>query len=1382
MGKVLYIQLVSPVLGMPLLLEVAAAEPVAGAVLAAELHRRWPTVRWFWSDRNLEQVERLPLQGRILLGDAPMDPAAVRGSMSLRRGSSPVLVVLRGPDPGGSLHLRRGVYALGRGEVDLSVGDPQLSRRHALLRVNDTSIVLSDEGSANGVFFAQLPITERRILLGDTFTAGTSSFAVLPARGMPEGNPRWPPEPVVIDATEPGSRLAMLLVGALAPLGLGVGLFLMTHSVFFLAFSAISLLTGGLPALMILSARKRFRRAWIAATLMDATRREDLAPPVGAVAAGLAGSSAVDTDKLPALVIGRGRGSAWLKTTGGADPPPPKASHRRGAKRRARKRRQDHVRRALATDSSMAIEPGVLSDSPVLLRLPPGRGVWFKGTETTWGPVLRAAIVRWLPLLNSGALRLVVLGPAGFLPAEFLMLAGVRVIPTGASLPSSPLPTIVLRCWAAEMYQKSNDERAQMPSAGSSWLFCGGPDPGTEAEVLIDVAAQTVLLRSEGRAHNPWALGLPASPGGGRPRSSASGRGRGRGGGFTGDYSPAGTSSGASRSGDTSEQRNAGFDAELHPELEAISMRALANAIALLLPSDLGTTPGTGLSIPTANTRDADSGQGVDGGVIGEGIEEVPGIAHRLTAIIGDSEGGPLHLDMEADGPHLLIAGTTGSGKSELLRTLVLGFAAGTAPDELAFMLVDFKGGATLAPLSGLPHVQNIVTDLDAAAGERILELLGHELQRREKFLASYGATDWKDFHHTRTASDPPLARLVVVIDEFRVFATELPEALERMVHIATVGRSLGVHLVLSTQRPAGIISAPLRANIGTVIALRTIGEFESNDLISTGAAARLDPSVPGMAYFRRGAGPAELFRARVNARPSVPAAVRAFGSSLGTELFSTALALNPGSDEDSADATGEELQLLVASIRARYQEVEPAVNPFSPALKATLARIPRSVARRVPPEQGIVGLVDRPALPQAEALVFDPANTPRLMVCGLPGSGIERVPELLIHAANQRGLTIPAMLLDGNGTLESLGAHGSVGGYFGPGDSWRINELLLQLGNPACVGQVLLVVCGLGGWAQVLEANAFMRLEAFLTGFARMAPQLGRALVICGDRDLTGSRAASLCETRWYLPRGAGPEVLMGWPPLRKVSPHEGRGIVIAPQEPAKGVEFQLLDGPPDGNRAAETPPKLWIRNLELPDRLSSHELSRLESSSTLPPALAIGVCGPDNAAFIWSPGSCGIVIGREGAGKERLMNHLAMLGHSEAGHTVRFREEQQLPTDATEFLAGHPGVSRVLIERADRRVSEASRAIQVLLGANLQVVLSAEPSARLLFELGLSAVVRDQRSFLVLDPQFGADADPSGFRLSPVVRSIRGRALVFDHGIIRQIQCVNQTPSVAG
>jgi S-DNA-T family DNA segregation ATPase FtsK/SpoIIIE len=78
--------------------------------------------------------------------------------------------------------------------------------------------------------------------------------------------------------------------------------------------------------------------------------------------------------------------------------------------------------------------------------------------------------------------------------------------------------------------------------------------------------------------------------------------------------------------------------------------------------------------------------------------------------------------------------------------------------------------------------------------------------------------------------------------------------------------------------------------------------------------------------------------------------------------------------------------------------------------------------------------------------------------------------------------------------------------------------------------------------------------------------------------------------------------------------------------------------------------------------------------------------------------------------------------------------------------------------------------------------VLLSAEPSARLLFELGLSAVVRDQRSFLVLDPQFGADADPSGFRLSPVVRSTQGRALVFDHGIIRQIQCVNQTPSVAG
>ncbi|WP_411731717.1 FtsK/SpoIIIE domain-containing protein [Paeniglutamicibacter sp.] len=1371
MARKLYIRLSSPALAQPVLLELAAAESVTGPSLAAALARRWPGIGWHLAGRALEDVARLPREGRLLLCDTPV-AADPRGAPRPGGHDPAVLVVMRGPDPGGTLPLRRGVYALGRGDVDLSIGDLGLSRRHALLRVTDTSIVLSDEGSANGVWFAQTPILERRLLIGDSFSAGESSFAVLPARGLAPVPARWPLDPVPITADEPGSRLAMLLVGALAPLGLGLGLFLMTRSVFFLAFSAISLLTGGLPALLVLRAKARFRRAWARATAADAKRREDLAPSLGAVAAGLAGGVAVDGAGFPALVLGHGRLAAWLCSGSGSDPPAPRLvrSGTRAATAghlRRRRGRSPAGFQASGPDPAPAVpaDPGILPDSPVPVLLHAGATVWFQGQESGWGPLLRGVLVRWLPLLATGSLRVVVLGPAGFLPSEFAMLPGVQVLPGHAPLPPAGCATIVLRTEPAASRQPHPDQLGSTEADSTVWFQCGGPAPAG-AEVHVDCQSRRLVLQPSGLEQNPWLR--PAPPASDNPRRRAPGSAgpalrRGPG---SAEHPLPGPLPGLGPDPASTDREHS-----LPVSLEGIGFDTLARAIRRMLPMDAalisGPEPGSAPAPPTGP---------------------------RTGAVIGDTAEGPLHLDLDADGPHLMVAGTTGSGKSELLRSLVLGLAAGSGPDALAFMLVDFKGGATLAPLCGLPHVQNFVSDLDAAAGERILDLLGHELHRRESFLARHAATDHRDYLRSRTASDPPLPKLVVLIDEFRVFATALPEALERVVHIATVGRSLGIHLVLSTQRPAGTISAPLRANIGSVIALRTIGESESNDLIGSAAAARLDAATPGMAYFRRGGGPPVKFRARVNARPSVPARLRGFGVSLGDVMFDEDL---PAAEPAAATAsvvgevpgqsgTDAELTALVECISERHRDVEPAPNPFSAALPQRLPAIPRSVLKQVLGHQGVVGMLDRPHLSQAGPLFFDPQATARLMVCGLPGSGIEQVPELLVHAVNRGALRMPAVLLDGNGTLGELRDHPAVAGYFGPGDPWRITELLLQLGDPGCVQPLLLVVCGLGGWAQALEGNAFMGLEALLAGFARTAPGLGRALAVCGDRDLTGSRAASLCETRWYFPRGAGPEVLMGWPQLHKVASHVGRGVLLAPDGPPRGTEFQLLDGAASMPLPPGPVPETWLRSLPLPEVLSSADLATGASAHAegrrgatgTPPALAVGVCGPDNRPFIWSPGPCGLVIGHEGAGKRTLLEHLAALDGSGAGHTVHLGLEDELPTHAEQFLGLHPLAARVLVDRADLRASQASRAAEVLLGAHLQVILSAEPSARLLFELGLSAVVRDQRSFLVLDPQFGADADPSGFRLPAATTSVRGRAMAIDRGTIRQIQCVNRTP----
>ncbi len=194
-----------------------------------------------------------------------------------------------------------------------------------------------------------------------------------------------------------------MLLGALTPLALGAGLYLMTGSAFFLLFSTLSLLTGGLPAFFMLRARRAYRRAASLARAMDAARREELAAPIGTVAAGLCRASTTAPDGFPPMVPGHALQRAWIRSASGAQP----GRVRHGG---AGKSRGDPARRF-----------------PVLLAMHDGLVLALEGGAAQWGGLLRAVLVRWLPLLNSGALRVLVVGAAEFLPAEFLMLRGVEI-------------------------------------------------------------------------------------------------------------------------------------------------------------------------------------------------------------------------------------------------------------------------------------------------------------------------------------------------------------------------------------------------------------------------------------------------------------------------------------------------------------------------------------------------------------------------------------------------------------------------------------------------------------------------------------------------------------------------------------------------------------------------------------------------------------------------------------------------------------------------------------------------------------------------------------------------------------------------------------------
>lgn len=219
---------------------------------------------------------------------------------------------------------------------------------------------------------------------------------------------------------------------------------------------------------------------------------------------------------------------------------------------------------------------------------------------------------------------------------------------------------------------------------------------------------------------------------------------------------------------------------------------------------------------------------------------------------IGVGDEGPVHVDLVRDGPHGLVGGTTGSGKSELLRSLVAGMAARVDPEHLVFVLVDYKGGSAFDECSRLPHVVGMVTDLDEQLAERALRSLEAELRHRERTLRAAGAADLPAYLRAGSVRGP-LPRLVVVIDEFATMAAELPDFVGALVGIAQRGRSLGVHLLLATQRPSGAVNANIKANTNLRIALRVQDDADSRDIIDRPDASTIGRASPGRAYLRRG-------------------------------------------------------------------------------------------------------------------------------------------------------------------------------------------------------------------------------------------------------------------------------------------------------------------------------------------------------------------------------------------------------------------------------------------------------------------------------------------------------------------------------------------------
>ncbi|BFO14286.1 hypothetical protein SHKM778_06740 [Streptomyces sp. KM77-8] len=367
-------------------------------------------------------------------------------------------------------------------------------------------------------------------------------------------------------------------------------------------------------------------------------------------------------------------------------------------------------------------------------------------------------------------------------------------------------------------------------------------------------------------------------------------------------------------------------------------------------------------------------------------------------APVGIAADGPFVLDIRRDGPHALVAGTTGAGKSELLQTIITSLAVANRPDALNYVLIDYKGGSAFMDCARLPHTVGMVSDLDAHLTERALASLAAELHRREKILFDAAAKDIEDYDDTRKLRPglEPMPRLVLVIDEFASLVAELPDFIAGLVDIARRGRSLGVHLVLATQRPAGVVSADIRANTNLRIALRVTDASESIDVIEAPDSGAIAKSTPGRMYVRSGAQSlVGVQSARIGGRRPATGGTgpKATLLPLPWNAYSRPLPRRAEAEDDGTMVT--DLAVLVDAVRdgARRMGFGEQRSPWLPPLseQVTLDELAAHAGPSASPSDVApipYGLIDLPARQSRTPLSLDLVHGEHTMLLGGARSG----------------------------------------------------------------------------------------------------------------------------------------------------------------------------------------------------------------------------------------------------------------------------------------------------------------------------------------------------------------------------------------------------------
>ena len=1345
-------------------LSVEVPEPCPGADLEAAIARRYGTgglsVRGVPLSAMTVGVPPL-VPGVVLVASAGpfnMSVATSRSGPGQPETATLLLAVDSGPGAGTLVALRRGQFRIGRSGTEIVIPDAALSRQHARLDVSDSDVRIVDLGSANGT-----SVDGRKVRMAPLTTASSirCGDSIVSLRLGPPAAPHAAADSVTTFA---GSSVATPLVvrGTAAP----------SHRAAVAVAAVLPLLIGiGLALLtgmwMFLAFTAISAVSALVPFLSGRRQRRALKAAVAEAALQDRERRRQAAPSVTDLAIGCAAGA----------PPAARAPHGETPEICLRLGLADQAANIRLEPPHSGFRPPSLGQVPLTLDPAPSV-VTIHGSAPAVAGLMRSFILQLAAYPLGGSTRLLLHGPADTVPLPARFLPGV-------TLSANDATTAALLA-------------AHPAGPGSS----GEPGEGFDRGVLIlwdtpghsvaapgpDTAGAGAAFRTLATAHG-WRViecspeqGPVEHPGivlgrlgtlvtaGAPPKD------------FVPDLVPAGVFDRFCR----------GFNATLHTPKAPPPAIPQHCSLADVLP----------LAAPDISRRW--SRTGAEAG---------------LGTAVGTGSLGTLEIDLKTDGPHFLVAGTTGSGKSEFLRTLAAGLAASHPPDRINLLFIDFKGGSGLGPLTGLPHCVGMLTDLGAAQVERTLVSLRAEVRRREELLARVNAPDLAAYESS-PAAGPPVPYLVIVVDEFRILVDEAPAALSELMRVAAIGRSLGIHLIMATQRPQGALNADIRANVTTCIALRVQSIPESFDVMGSGLAAAIPIARPGRAFLIRGAQPPEEFQTatltpRTAARTDGIVTVRTVSDDMTRPPAVVTLRAegSPNREPHSGGAALTPAQgaaPLIDAIVGLWQELG-GLPPRQPVADPLPALLPHSGSWHTDRDTVRLGRVDLPELQRVAELGWSPAQHGHLGLVGAEAGAGDAALALAVDQLLAGSVESHLYILDAAGVFSAAAAAPRVGAVAGLHEVRRAarvlrrvaEEVTSRLSAPAARARpgLVLVLSGWGAWVSAFRSGPLAWAEDLVQDIVRDGSRAGITVIVSGERELVTARFFAGLPNRIFFPAGSTDEGRLAWPRLPALEPVPGRVAVFGafvPATLATGHAAQLFEPTAVGGRhaAGGAVSMRPFRVEALPVLVTVNEVlaqcGNPGPGQGIPPPAAMPA-----AAHLPVPAAALLL----GVGGDELRPHeirlpaggvLAVLGGPGSGKSTLLAALQGMNPTRT-WLAPRPGADPgqywsglhasalagtlertaiALADDADLLSHEANSALAALNTLGWRVILTAGFGPAFGQRVDLATIARSQGLAVLIRPRGLMDGEPFGVRFEAEHSPPPGRAVVISDGRATPVQ----------